>query len=249
MAADSAFSPVLRRRRAQREPRQRFVLLCEGRNTEPSYFGALRRTCSSALIGVEIVPGAGVPYTIAAKAVERARSLGISRRRRNSFEEADQVWAVFDRDSHPRFAEAIALCESRGVRVGRSNPCFELWLILHERDHTRHEGRDRMQSILGELRPEYDKERGKTPDCEDLISRVKHAERRAEELLRRRQDEGNPYGNPSTTVGRLTREIREADRAARTPASISGSSAATSRIRTAPRCGRTSRSTIPRRAR
>lgn len=67
-----------------------------------------------------------------------------------------------------------------------------------------------MQSILGDLRPEY-KDRGKTPDCDDLISRVEAAERRAEELLRRRQKEGNPYGNPSTTVGRLTREIRAAD--------------------------------------
>lgn len=189
-------------------------MFCEGRNTEPSYFKALQRTCSSALIGVEIVSGAGVPYTIAEKAVKQARSLGISRHRRgarNSFEKADQVWAVFDRDSHPRFADAVALCEARGVRVGRSNPCFELWLILHEKEHTRYEDRDRMQSILRELRPEYDKERGKTPDCEDLISRVADAEQRAEELLRRREEEDNPYGNPSTTVGWLTREIRAAN--------------------------------------
>ena len=33
--------------------------------------------------------------------------------------------------------------------------------------------------------------------------------------LRRRENEGSPYGNPSTTVGRLTREIRAADELAR----------------------------------
>ena len=165
------------------------------------------------MIDVEVVPAAGVPYTIAQKAAERARSSGLTprRRRRNSFEEEDQVWAVFDRDNHPRFDEAIALCETNGVRIGRSNPCFELWLILHERDQHRHEERQTMQSILGDLRPEYDRERGKTPDCEELIRRVEDAERRAEELLRRRQEAGNPYGNPSTTVGWLTREIRAAD--------------------------------------
>ena len=190
------------------------MLYCEGSNTEPAYFNALKRTCSNALIGVEVVPGVGVPYTIAEKAAERVRSQrGGSRR--NSYEKSDQVWAVFDRDDHPRFDDAITLCESNHVRVGRSNPCFELWLILHEQDYNRPERRDRMQSILGDLRPEYDRKRGKTPDCDELISRVEDAEQRAEALLRRRAEEGSPYGNPSTTVGRLTREIRTADSRAR----------------------------------
>ena len=50
----------------------------------------------------------------------------------------------------------------------------------------------------------------KTPDCDDLIARVEDAERRGEEQLRRRDVEGIPFGNPSTTVGRLTGAIREA---------------------------------------
>lgn len=186
------------------------MLFCEGSNTEPSYFKALKSTCTSALIGVEIVSAAGVPSTIAEKAVERVRSWQRGGRR-DSFEEGDQVWAVFDRDDHPYFKQAVELCESNGIYVGRSNPCFELWLILHERDHNRYETRHRMQSILGDLRPEYDRRRGKTPDCEEMISRVEAAEQRAEQLLLRRQEEGNPYGNPSTTVGRLTRAIRTAD--------------------------------------
>ena len=53
------------------------------------------------------------------------------------------------------------------------------------------------------------------PDCNDLVSRVQHAERRGEVLLQRRRESGDPYGNPSTTVGYLTREIREADEHAR----------------------------------
>ena len=135
-------APDLRRRKARREPRRRFILFCEGRNTEPAYFDAIRRACSSALVAVETYPGVGVPYTIATRAVEHARdSLGDlgrrSRRMKDSFEEADEVWAVFDRDEHPRFNEAVAFCESNGVGVARSNPCFELWLILHERDHDR----------------------------------------------------------------------------------------------------------------
>lgn len=211
-------APSLRRRGARREPRRRFILFCEGRNTEPAYFDALRRACSSALVAVEARPGVGVPYTIATRAVEHARDLGLGRRRRrkkDSYEEADQVWAVFDRDEHPRFNEAVAHCESNGIGVARSDPCFELWLILHERDHDRPDHRRAVQEVLEELRPEYDADGAKTPDCDNLVTRVEQAEQRADTQLRRREQEGNPFGNPSTTVGRLTRAIREADELAR----------------------------------
>ena len=97
--------PDLKRRKAQLAPRRRFILFLEGGKTEPAYFDALQRACRGALIDIESHPGMGVPYTIAEKAVERARKLGLaprSRRRKDSFEDRDQVWAVFDRDEHPR---------------------------------------------------------------------------------------------------------------------------------------------------
>ena len=208
-------TPNLKRLRYRREPKRRFILFCEGKNTEPAYFGAIDRMYRDALISVEAVPAVGVPYTIAEKAVEHARELGIarnSRRKKDSFEENDQVWAVFDKDEHPRFDEAIALCERNGVHVGRSNPCFELWLILHETEYDRAEDRHGMQKILASLRPEYDRDSGKTPDCDEMLARVEDAEERSERQLQNREEGGNPYGNPSTTVGRLTHAIREAAR-------------------------------------
>lgn len=207
-------APDLKRRRSQREPKRRFILFCEGKNTEPEYFDAIKRACGSALIDVEIVPAVGVPYTIAERASERARSEGLaqsSRRRMNSFEETDQVWAVFDRDEHPRFDDAVMLCNQTGVHVARSNPCFELWLILHEQDHDRYETRQAMQKLLEQVRPDYTRGHGKAPDCDDLVTRVEQAERRAEAQLTRRESSGIPFGNPSTTVGHLTCQIREAD--------------------------------------
>lgn len=210
--------PDLRRRPARREPRRRFVLLCEGASTEPAYFAALRRACAgNALIVVEIVPKVGVPYTIAEAAVARARELGLSGRRRralDSFEEGDEVWAVFDRDAHPRYAEAVRLCEDKGVRVARSNPCFEVWLILHEADYDRPDDRHRVQAHLRTLRPEYEPAGGKLPDCAALMARIEAAEARAERQLARREEQGAPFGPPSTTVGRLTRAVRAAARQA-----------------------------------
>ena len=68
-----------------------------------------------------------------------------------------------------------------------------------------------MQAILERLRPEYLKDGGKTPDCDEMVTRIEHAEQRGKALLLRRREAGDPYGNPSTTVGCLTREIRNAD--------------------------------------
>lgn len=213
-------TPDLKRSSSQREPKRRFILFCEGKNTEPTYFDAVERAFLSTLIDVEIVPAAGVPYTIAERASERARSEGLarnSRRQRNSFEETDQVWAVFDRDQHPRFDEAVALCKHVGVHVARSNPCFELWLILHEQNYDRYETRRNMQKVLERIRPEYSKDHGKVPDCDDLVMRVEQAEQRARSQLMRRKDSGVPFENPSTTVGLLTYQIRQANRLATRP--------------------------------
>jgi hypothetical protein len=149
--------------------------------------------------------------------VERARFLVRKRRRKalDSFEEDDEVWAVFDRDEHPRFNEAVMLCQQAGVGIARSNPCFEIWLILHEEDCDRPDDRHAVQAHLQMLRPEYDRRGAKTPDCADLVTRVEAAELRAEAQLNRRENEGDPYSAPSTTVGRLTRAIRDAAQRAR----------------------------------
>ena len=106
-------------------------------------------------------------------------------------------------------------CNQHGIRVRWSNPCFELWLILHEQDYNRPNHRHAIQSALKVLRPEYHQRGAKTPDCDELVVRVKDAERRAGILLRRRESEGRPHGNPATAVGRLTRAIRSADQQAR----------------------------------
>ncbi len=210
-------TPKLKREKHKREPKQRFILFCEGEKTETEYFKAISRACSSTLISVIPHGGVGVPYTIATKAIQTAKDLGLapkSRRKKDSYEERDQVWAIFDRDDHPRFKEAVAECEKQNVGVGRSNPCFEYWLILHEQDFDRPEDRYAMQKLLAQLRPEYDPHGAKIPNCDDVVKRVEVAEQRAERGLRNRETGGDPYGNPSTTVGRLTSTIREADRLA-----------------------------------
>jgi hypothetical protein len=60
---------MLRRRRAFRQPKPRFLIVCEGNVTEPRYFRDLR-VSERALIELEIV-AAGDPKSV----VERAAAL------------------------------------------------------------------------------------------------------------------------------------------------------------------------------
>lgn len=206
-------TPGLRRRPPTREPKRRFTLVCEGQNTEPAYFRDLQRSITNALVNLEIVPAAGVPYSLAERAVEILSGTKRARRRRggsNSYEAHDQIWTVFDRDEHPRYEDAVALCARHQIGVARSNPCFELWLILHVTEYDRPNDRRAVQTHLCTLRPEYQPNGRKLPNCAELIKSVEVAEQRAAAQLKRREDEGLAFGSPSTTVYELTRAIRSA---------------------------------------
>ncbi len=200
------------RRSPTRRPKVRFTLFCEGKKTEPQYFRALRSHYSETLVSIEFGERGRPPITLAEKARKFVKSAGSGRgkgRRPNLFEEHDQVWVVFDRDEHQRFDEAVLLCEANDIGVARSNPCFEVWLILHREDYDRPDDQSRVKREFHRLLSEHDQE---SPGVvfERLMTAVESAEARAEKLNMRRRKEGQPYGRPSSTVGELTRAIRKA---------------------------------------
>ena len=120
----------------------------------------------------------------------------------------ESIDAVFDRDEHPNVPEAISRCRNANVGVAFSNPCFEIWLILHFEDFDRPDHRHDVQRHLETLCGDYDRTKRKTTDCSKLMALVVEAEMRAERQLRRREDEGDPPGPPFTTTYELTRRIR-----------------------------------------
>lgn len=201
---------ALKRRRHVREPERRFHIYCEGTKTEPAYFKAIEGRFGQ--VQLEVIPVGGDPRHVAGKAIEHLRK---SRRgRRSSFEETDQVWAVFDRDTHTTFAAALDACRATGVRVATSNPCFELWLVLHFKPHDKPAASAHVQRRLHRLFPSYNHDKAPGPDFGDLVETLEHAEKRARQQLRSRTDEDAPFGNPSTTMVCLIRAIREAQRQA-----------------------------------
>lgn len=190
----------------KRSPKKRFILFCEG-ETEKCYFDALNRFFKDALIEVRSEPVGGVPKTVADKAIPAKTA----RRRGDSFEKNDEVWAVFDRDTHPAYEESIERCDSAGVGVARSNPCFELWLILHFDWYDQSCSNADVQRKLKLHIPEYHPVKNKRVDCSDLMASVEQAENRGEwQFDAREQERQGALGPPYTTVWRLTRAVREA---------------------------------------
>ena len=204
--------PPLKRTAGVRAPKRKFIIFTEGKNTEPEYFKALKSYLMGALIEIEIIDAAGVPKTIAEKASDRAKKIG-AKKQLSSFEEGDEIWAVFDKDEHPNIAEAFQKCDAAKVGVAFSNPCFELWLILQFEDFDKPDHRHDVQKHLGSLCTDYDRKARKSTDCAKIIDRVEDAERRAERQLARRIEEGEPPPEPFTTVFNLTRKMREAEKA------------------------------------
>lgn len=206
--------PSLKRGLHVREPEQRFFIYCEGAGTEPAYFRAIDHHYDRVQLHVR---GIGAdPLTVAQRAINDPLR-GTPWASASSFEEQDQVWAVFDRNSHLAFAPALSACRHAGVRTAHSDPCFELWLVLHLEHYDRPAASIDVQRRLRLLYPAYDHQRTPGPEFLHLLKGLECAESRAQHQLRRRLKEDRPCGNPSTTVGCLTRAIGNAQRRAAHP--------------------------------
>src|SRR5271156_3507691 len=120
----------LRRRRPFREVKRRILIICEGEVTEPKYFNDLRHLTRS-LIELSIEPG-GTPKTLVERAVDLKKAAARDAKRgKDENLKFDVVWCVFDVDEHPYLAEAQQQARVNGIKVAVSNPCFELWALLH----------------------------------------------------------------------------------------------------------------------
>ena len=120
----------------------------------------------------------------------------------------EEIWCVFDRDDHPHVNSALQEARDHGIRVAFSNPCFELWLVLHVEDQTAHVDRDRIQKRCIELGLTDGK--AVRPDAlPTLKAGYEDAKRRAQQLAAtHKRDGASPRSNPSSDVWRLVDRLR-----------------------------------------
>ena len=174
-------------------------MFCEGTRTEPDYLKALRqepivRDAASVDIRIDLETSGAVPLTLVNAAAEA--------RARNSEEqgEIDEVWCLFDVEwpkNHPKLREARAKAEVSDIRLAISNPCFELWLVLHFDNRTAWLDNKAARKLLRE----HDKSAGKGLDGRQYMPRRADAAQHARALTAKHVGDGTEFPNDNPSSG------------------------------------------------
>lgn len=175
-------------------------VIVEGKKTEDGYLLPLRRSLRD-FVTITVDNRGGAPSTLVERAVQAKREAQReeSRGRGRAY---DDVWCVFDRDDHPNIPDALELAARGGVEVAMSNPCIELWFILHFEDQTaaidRRVAQRRSSELLG------CEKNLTTAVAEFLYGRHDQARARAQRLDTKHEGDGSaPRSNPSSDIWRL----------------------------------------------
>ena len=144
-----------RPRRGHRPRKERRVIrvLTEGKVTEPSYLIAWARRHRHS-ISLSLPESGMAPETLVDHARQHMRR---RRRSRRGDQDFDEIWCVFDIDLHPNVPTAIHNARQSGIEVAVSNPCIELWLVLHVEDQTAYINRRNVQRRANELQLTFGK--------------------------------------------------------------------------------------------
>lgn len=187
----------------------RVLIVCEGSSTEPNY---LRDLCKSLGLAAKVVEVIGekcgsAPMSVYEFAADQVSEDGAF----------DEVYCVFDRDTHETFQEAlhkIATHRCKKMQSIVSYPCFEYWIFLHfaytrtsmPSVGTKSCGR-RMLDLLREKWPEYEK------GSKDVYTRL--AEKNLTDTAikhsawARKDAETTRDPDPSTDVDKLVVRLRK----------------------------------------
>lgn len=114
------------RKRRIREPKNTFVIVCEGVKTEVNYFNGFRTRYSD--VKIESIHGKCTdPKNIVEYAKDQISYWGLN------FIEGDAIWCAFDVDENTTddIKNAIIKAEKYGIKIALSNPSIELWFLLH----------------------------------------------------------------------------------------------------------------------
>lgn len=206
----------LERKQARRPSYDRVLIVSEGSKTEPLYFSEIRSAYRLHTASIEVRPSE--PGTAPIQVVQYAHDLFVhGDKHKNTQPRAfEQVYAVFDRDDHNSYFDALRQAESLDGKLRNdakqavtfkaiaSVPSFELWLLLHFEDIQSPLHRDEVLQRLKQHIPCYEKGSG------DVFSithkRLKMATERAERLAKRftAHDAPNLYTGIADLVKLLT---------------------------------------------
>ncbi len=140
------------RLKSKRQAPANYLIVCEGKKTEPNYFNGLKKKINEkygnkvdVLIPNIDIKGTGMNTTSLVKYTQKTVN--------HANKVYGQVWVVFDKDDYndEQFDLAIDNCN---YNVAWSNPNFELWLLAHFKKINRYVSKD---DVLQEIGKEFQK--------------------------------------------------------------------------------------------
>ncbi|ESJ26154.1 hypothetical protein B551_0201735 [Cupriavidus sp. HPC(L)] len=205
----------LARRISQRASYDRILIVSEGAKTEPNYFCEIRAAYRLHTTNVEVRHCETGTSPI--QVVQYAESLfrNGDRHKRIQPRAFEQVYAVFDRDDHDSYFDALRYAaeldgqlkndtrQSVAFHAVASVPNFELWLLLHYAQVHAPVHRDEVIQRLKQHVPQYRK--GMRNAFAITRPNLDAARQRAMELSRRFTAEMAP--EPYTGVGKLVTRL------------------------------------------
>ncbi|MDO9157405.1 MAG: RloB family protein, partial [Sediminibacterium sp.] len=113
--------------------RKYYLIVCEGEQTEPNYFEAIKERLPKGVLTSCHIEIEGTGKNTESLLDETIRLMG--KWHEETGRQIDKVWIVFDRDSFDpqQFNNAINRCKQSKPEIGCawSNEAFELWYLLH----------------------------------------------------------------------------------------------------------------------
>ncbi|MEU2675275.1 RloB family protein [Streptomyces sp. NPDC007107] len=174
----------------------------EGEVTERLYINGLRKTLRRHPIQIESGSTNGEPLGLVRSAVKRANEM-------RAGDAYDSVWCLFDVETPPHgsLAPALTLASKHNIKCAVSNPCFELWLMLHSVDHSRQTSTNNMIKLAEKEISSY---KEKSFEYDSLEAGIGQAMRRAL-VLENNFDSGVPIQrkNPSTSMWKFMEEVEK----------------------------------------
>lgn len=205
---------ILTRSRSKRSPRKgkptpviakkQIYVFTEGRVTEPDYVRYWQRKYRRQVL-IVIDDFHGGPLQLVDSAIKQ-RDHDLREERRGRGRACDEYWCVFDRDEHEDFGSAVGKAVSSDIGIAYSNPCIELWFMLHFVNQTTYIHRHDAQRTSKQL---LNCEKALTPDALNrLETEFDSARKRAKALDKKHHlDDSAPRSNPSSSAWRLIEAI------------------------------------------
>lgn len=180
-----------------------------GEETERQYFTYVRKELAATGMAIKVISEGAAPnelldIAIAMKDEDRREA----RRNSDRGNVYDRVWVVTDVDNFPQIPSVRQKAVIEGIDIIVSNPCFELFLVLHSQTYNRNCSPTAIQSVAKRLGLTTGRNNKDIVE-KALVGKFQHAEGLSQAIRQMHVSNGNsfPHDNPSSEVDLLVREL------------------------------------------